>query len=138
MGSVPGLGDPWRREWQRNSNILAWRIPWTEEPGGRSMIHKGAKSQTQLKPFSTKLIIHGSHSPPFFVFKSYHMYTCIYIFFKFLHNDMLNDEKKKRMEIFILILLPQHGGLWCILSAPFPISPISFFSPSFSLSFSSF
>ena len=25
---------PWRREWQPNSSILAWRIPWTEEPGG--------------------------------------------------------------------------------------------------------
>ena len=22
----------WRRKWQ--SSILAWRIPWTEEPGG--------------------------------------------------------------------------------------------------------
>ena len=34
---------PWRREWQPaplffffcfRSSILAWRIPWTEEPGG--------------------------------------------------------------------------------------------------------
>jgi len=27
---------PWRREWQCTllcSNILAWRITWTEEPG---------------------------------------------------------------------------------------------------------
>ena len=23
---------PWRRKW--HSSILAWRIPWTEEPGG--------------------------------------------------------------------------------------------------------
>ena len=23
----------WRRKWQPNSNILAWEIPWTEEPG---------------------------------------------------------------------------------------------------------
>ena len=48
--------NPWRREWRRNSSILAWRIPWTEEPGSRSVIHKVAKSQTQLKPFSTKWI----------------------------------------------------------------------------------
>ena len=26
--------DPWRRKWQSNPGILAWRIPWTEEPGG--------------------------------------------------------------------------------------------------------
>ena len=24
----------WRREWLPTSCILAWRIPWTEEPGG--------------------------------------------------------------------------------------------------------
>ena len=25
---------PWRRAWQAHSTILAWGIPWTEEPGG--------------------------------------------------------------------------------------------------------
>ena len=25
---------PWRRKWQPHSSILAWRIAWTEEPGG--------------------------------------------------------------------------------------------------------
>ena len=25
---------PWRSTWQTHSSILAWRIPWTEEPGG--------------------------------------------------------------------------------------------------------
>ena len=24
---------PWRRKWQVTPSILAWRIPWTEEPG---------------------------------------------------------------------------------------------------------
>ena len=24
----------WRRKWKVHSNILAWRIPWVEEPGG--------------------------------------------------------------------------------------------------------
>ena len=24
---------PWKREWPTHSSILAWRIPWTEEPG---------------------------------------------------------------------------------------------------------
>ena len=24
----------WRRELATHSSILAWRIPWTEEPGG--------------------------------------------------------------------------------------------------------
>ena len=25
---------PWSRKWQPCSSILAWKIPWTEEPGG--------------------------------------------------------------------------------------------------------
>ena len=30
---------PWRRKWQPTSSTLAWRIPWTEEPGGlQSMV----------------------------------------------------------------------------------------------------
>ena len=34
IGSIPWLGrSPWRRAWKQSS-ILAWRIPWTEEPGG--------------------------------------------------------------------------------------------------------
>ena len=32
---VPSLGqeDPLEREMATHSNILVWRIPWTEEPG---------------------------------------------------------------------------------------------------------
>ena len=28
------LEDPLEKETETNSSILAWRIPWTEEPGG--------------------------------------------------------------------------------------------------------
>ena len=33
---VPSLGweDPMEKEMATHSNILAWKIPWTEEPGG--------------------------------------------------------------------------------------------------------
>ena len=33
---VPSLGweDPPQEEMATHSNILAWRVPWTEEPGG--------------------------------------------------------------------------------------------------------
>ena len=33
---VPSLGgeDPLEEEMATHSSILAWRIPWTEEPGG--------------------------------------------------------------------------------------------------------
>ena len=33
-----GLKDPLEEEMATHSNILAWRIPWTEEPGGLQSI----------------------------------------------------------------------------------------------------
>ena len=33
-GSIPGLEDPLEKETASHSIILAWKIPWTEEPGG--------------------------------------------------------------------------------------------------------
>ena len=44
--SVPGLGDPLEEEMAAHSSILAWKIPWTEEPGGLQSI--GFQSWTQL------------------------------------------------------------------------------------------
>ena len=41
---------PWRRKWQPTS-ILAWRIPWTEEPGG--LQSRGSQSRTRLKRLVT-------------------------------------------------------------------------------------
>ena len=34
MGSVPGWKDSLEEGIATHSSILAWRIPWTEEPGG--------------------------------------------------------------------------------------------------------
>ena len=33
-GPIPGLGRPLQKGVATHSNILAWRIPGTEEPGG--------------------------------------------------------------------------------------------------------
>ena len=32
--SIPGWGRPLEKEMATHSCILAWKIPWTEEPGG--------------------------------------------------------------------------------------------------------
>ena len=32
--SIPGSEDPLKQEMATHSSILAWKIPWTEEPGG--------------------------------------------------------------------------------------------------------
>jgi len=39
-----GREDPLEEEMATHSRILAWRIPWTEEPGGLQS-HRVAKSQ---------------------------------------------------------------------------------------------
>ena len=45
--------DPLGEGMATHSRILAWRIPWTEEPGGLQF-HPVTKSQTQLKHPSTQ------------------------------------------------------------------------------------
>ena len=42
-----GREDPLEKEMATHSSILAWRIPWTEEPS-RSQSMGSQKSQTQL------------------------------------------------------------------------------------------
>ena len=37
-GLIPGSEDPLEEVMATNSSILAWRIPWTEEPGGPQSI----------------------------------------------------------------------------------------------------
>ena len=38
LGLIPGLEDPLEERAATNSSILAWKIPWTEEPGGLQSI----------------------------------------------------------------------------------------------------
>ena len=42
--------DPLEKEMATHPSILAWRIPWTEEPGGLQV----AKSQTRLSDFTLR------------------------------------------------------------------------------------
>ena len=45
LGSIPGVENPLEKEMATHSSILAWRIPWTEEPKSRRL----QKNQTQFK-----------------------------------------------------------------------------------------
>ena len=47
VGSL-GWEDTLEEEMETYSSILAWKIPWTEEPGGLHTVHMMEKSQTQL------------------------------------------------------------------------------------------
>ena len=47
----PGREDLLEKEMATHSSILAWKLPWTEEPG-RLTVHGVAKSWTQLSDFT--------------------------------------------------------------------------------------
>ena len=60
LGLTPGLGRSPRGQHgtATHSSVLAWRIPWTEEPGGlQSMGHKESDMSEQLT-----LSLHREHS----------------------------------------------------------------------------
>ena len=48
---VQSLGEegPLKEEMATHSSILAWEIPWTEEPGGLHTVHGVAESQKQMR-----------------------------------------------------------------------------------------
>ena len=43
LGSITGLGRSLEKEMATHSSILAWKIPWTEKPGGLQSM--GSKAQ---------------------------------------------------------------------------------------------
>ena len=46
-GLIPGLEDRLEQKMATHSNILAWRIPWTEEPGGLQSMELQEAETTQ-------------------------------------------------------------------------------------------
>ena len=52
----PGWEDPLEKGMATHSRILAWRIPWTEEPGGLQSLHGVTKNQTRNEKFSLYLL----------------------------------------------------------------------------------
>ena len=51
-----GWEDPQEKGMATHCSILAWRIPWIEEPGGAT-VHGVTKSQTQLSNFTFYFIV---------------------------------------------------------------------------------
>ena len=48
-GRSLGWEDPLEEGMATHSRILAWRIPWTEEPGRGATFHRVKKNQSLLK-----------------------------------------------------------------------------------------
>ena len=51
LGSIPGSGNSLEKEMATHSIILAWRIPWMEEPG--KLQSTGSQSRTRLSDFTS-------------------------------------------------------------------------------------
>ena len=51
LGSIPGSGRCLGEGMVTHSSILAWRIPWSEEPG-EATVHGVTKSRTRLSDFT--------------------------------------------------------------------------------------
>ena len=50
-----GREDPLEKEVAPDSSILAWRIPWTEEPGGLQSMGSQSQTETTLHAGSVDL-----------------------------------------------------------------------------------
>ena len=53
-GLIPGGEDPLEKEVATHSSILAWIIPWTEEPGGLAKSPWGRKELDLTERLSTQ------------------------------------------------------------------------------------
>ena len=61
-GLIPGLEDPLEEEVAPHSSILAWKIPWAEEPGGLQSM--GSK-ESDMTEWDTHTHTHThTHTPP--------------------------------------------------------------------------
>ena len=57
--SIPGSGDPLEKEMATHCSILAWRTPWTEEPGGLQCMgsHRVGQDWNELAQYYAQLQI---------------------------------------------------------------------------------
>ena len=55
-----GQEDPLEEEMATHSSILAWRIPWTEEPGGSPWDYKESDTTERLSTQPTRDMLEGA------------------------------------------------------------------------------
>ena len=75
-----GQEDPLEKELATHSSILAWRIPWTEEPVGYSLCGpKESDTTEQLKHIHTDVyhIFIVMYKNMYFIHKNMHVYACV-------------------------------------------------------------
>ena len=70
-GSFPGWEDPLEEEIATHCSSLAWRIPWTEEPGGLQSYSPWRRKESD----TTKATQHCT----VYIYTHIHVHACIYI-----------------------------------------------------------
>ena len=60
MDLIPGREDPLEEEMAAHSSVLAWMIPWTEEPGGLPSV----RSQSRARLRTTHMHVDGGGAFP--------------------------------------------------------------------------
>ena len=83
-----GWEDPLEKEMSTHSSILAWEIPWTEEPG-RLQSRRSQKTQTQLKYVCVCVYTHG-------IYLVYSALHCMHV------QEALQGAKSGRKELVIM------------------------------------
>ena len=69
VGLVPGRGDAVEKEMATHSSILAWKVPWTEEPGGLQSVGSQSVGRTECSaaaPYSSCVCLSTHLSVPVF------------------------------------------------------------------------
>ena len=64
VGLIPGSGRSSEGGHGNPLQYFAWRIPWTEKPGGLT-VHRVTQNQTRLKRHSTHTHSGTVNTPPF-------------------------------------------------------------------------
>ena len=80
-GSIPASGNLLKEKRATHSSIPAWKIPWTEEPGGLQSTRSQRVGRDQVTE-------HAYFSPVFFFFSS----MCCFCLFNILHFLLIYEK----------------------------------------------
>ena len=96
----PGWEVPLEEGMATHSSILAWRIPWTEEPGGLRSI--GLQNQTRLIDFVRRKLIH--HLRAFMVPSACNLYRGTFCL-SLVPEDWAEVLRASTQTFFIIIIM---------------------------------
>ena len=91
-----------------HSSILAWEIPWTEEPHGLSMRSMGSQRRVahDLVTKQQQQYLEGEKQPTWIIFPFLFQWTsCIIIFVTSFCDVVIHNQKLKLLHFLVKILL---------------------------------